>query len=432
MTPRLPRVRRIALALAFALAAAILGTRCDSPATKPVVTPPSPPASEAELVTALQDAYATHDAPWFESLLHPEFGLVSEYGSWCHEAHVCIHRRMFASAGGTAVDPPLYPDLEVLSITPDFQPLSAFTPIHNYDRTTVFPAGLDPDRWKLTAAPCRVTALFNLRGDTDYRPASTSLLVVAEDLAKARGEAGKYTLFRWSETQYSAVEGAPGKSENRHWGAFLSLFGDGCEFCENGPPRPPVPDFIETPEEVAQAVAASIAGLTPATYESLLFDDFRYYVDASVPGDRWWSRDEELRIFGRMARPQDYGSTGSPVPPGLWPTGLEFLLTRTSNFTERSEYYASASNSTGLDRMRWRVVAAVFRINGNLHTAGGSLEFAGNTTAIVAEDLQTPRGAGNRFFLYRWFDSGLPVMQSASTASAVPALSWSAVKEQYR
>lgn len=415
------------------LAALMLGTRCDSPATKPVVTPPAPPASEIELVTALQDAYSTLDGRRLESLLHPEFGLVSDDQGWCHEAHVCIHRRIFAAAGGVPLDPPLNAELEVLAITADFQPLSAFTPVHNYDRTAAFPAGLDPVRWKLTAAPCRVTALFNLRGDTDYRPASTSFLVVAEDLTKAGGEAGKYTLFRWSEMGYSAAQSAREQSENRTWSVFLSIFGDGCNFCADGPPRPTVPDIIRSPDELAQAVAGTIAGLSPATYAPLLMGDFRYYVDASVPGNRSWSRDEELRIFGRMARPQDYAGTGNPVPPGAWPTGLAFSITRTSNFTERPEYYASAANSTGLDRVRWRVEAAVFRADGNLVTASGSARaFASSMMVIVAEDLQAPPAAGNRFFLYRCFDSGVPAMQSAPNASAVPAVSWSAVKAQYR
>ena len=383
---------------------------------------------------ALQDAYSTLDAPLFESLLHPGFGLVSEQYGWCRDAHVCLHRRIFASAAGTPIDPPLPPDLAVAGISATFELLSPFVPIYTYYQTAAFPAGLDPDQWRLTAASCRVTALFDLRGDTDYRPTSTPLLVVAEDLAKQPGQAGKYTLFRWNEAvDFSGASTAPQSTAGLLWGRFLPIFGGGCEFCAGGPPQPPIPDVIRTPEELVQAVAASIEGLTPAIYRPLLFGDFLYYVDASVSGARSWNRDEELRIFDRMAHPQDYMNSDRPVPDNLWPTELDFVVTGTSNFTERSEYYASAGNPTGLNRSRWRVVAASFRINGNLHTTGASpLEFSSNTSAVVAEDMQAVRGAIDRFFLYRWFDSGMPAMQTGTRAVAIPTASWSTVKMQYR
>lgn len=203
-----------------------------------IIDGPPPPASEAELIVALEDAYRTRSLSRFEPLFHADFWYFESTtgGSIaiCRNRWICLHRRLFEPQNIPPSDPPLPPDLWLVSISISVAPESAFVDEPAYYRSDTNPGGLDPARWRATAATGAVSVLFETQGETDYQVSSRARFVVANDRSKASRVAGKYTFYRIEVVDSPRVDLTPVTS----WIAVLDRY-DGCDACPPPPPMKP-------------------------------------------------------------------------------------------------------------------------------------------------------------------------------------------------
>ena len=122
-------------------------------------------------------------------------------------------------------------------------------------------------------------------------------------------------------------------------------------------------------------------------------------------GEAFWDATEELRMHRRLFEPENV-LPGEPPASCPWLLHLVVAFERESpSWTERPEYYRSASNPGGLDADRWRATGAIAQSECFVETASeNDYRLESRSEFVVIEDRVKPLGAERKFLLYRWLD----------------------------
>ncbi len=162
--------------------------------------------------------------------------------------------------------------------------------------------------------------------------------------------------------------------------------------------------------------------LFPAPEDSL---PFYFFLDTG--GN--WDGTEELRIHRRMFLPQAPLTGETPVPQDLWLVSIDIQLTPQTEWTERPDLYRSASNPTGVDPGKWRVMEASYHAYVFFKTQGlTDYMVNGRENFVVVENLRKQPGEARKFLIYWWEDLG----SVAAHSTAVEPSSWGMLKRLYR
>ena len=179
-----------------------------SPVSKPPAPPIGPPGNPEEFIKVLEGAYRTRNYDTFASLLSAETGaeylFILEPNSpgdhqWGRTEELRIQQRMFRPEDIQPGDPPLNPDLWLVSIDISLTPQQGFTEARTFYRSDSNPEGLDPAVWKAMEAVYNTDVLFDLQGQTDFQVTGRASFVVIENLAKNIGDAVKFLIYRWED-----------------------------------------------------------------------------------------------------------------------------------------------------------------------------------------------------------------------------------------
>lgn len=196
------------LTIALFAAATLLGGCIFSPAPAPP-TPPPPPRpidSPEALVEALSNAYQTRRFDRIEGLFHDDYQFVlhpnpddpSQPINWGRTEELRIHKRMFEPQNIAPSDPPLDPNLWLVSVTINLSG-TTFEERTEFYSSATNPEGLEPTTWKALGADYDTSVLFETQGETDYLVTGRAWFVVVQDLTKTPGETGSFLLYRWQD-----------------------------------------------------------------------------------------------------------------------------------------------------------------------------------------------------------------------------------------
>ena len=374
----------------------------------------------AAVVEALASAYLARDPQAFASLLPHEgspafrFELVAPAldgsTSWNGETERLAHERMFHPDGPWSPRVPARLWLRQVDI--ELKPRTGFVqPTDGRDTP-------DPRRWRRLVAEYESHLRVVTRDTTQIEVRGVCDFTVLEDLRLPLGAPGKFFLYRWREVQaIGATFGVEASHEWLSWSELKQLY----------LPPPAVDSQATLVRFLARAyrdrdlieLLALLGGEPGAEY--------RFVRDAPDPetGETGWDFGEELRIHGRMFRPD---VADPPLPAELRLTRADVQFTAQTAFVERTDLYRSTTNPDGLDPARWRVTAAVYGSDGPIETAGTRIfQLLGRVRFVVLEDLQNGAGTPRRFLLYRWED----LEDAAHTAAAEP-ISWTGLRLLYR
>jgi hypothetical protein len=164
-----------------------------------------PPPAIADVVTALEAAYAARDLVAFTALLHPDFAygpLPIPNRPW-HFAHeVRAHRRMFTPDDLAPGDPPVPADLRVLGVDIELTIVTmSATGGAGAERATQGAPSDFPGEWTVR---CAASVLVHTAGPTDYQVTSIQTLV----LDSAPGASSALRIRGWIESFGAAVQPA--------------------------------------------------------------------------------------------------------------------------------------------------------------------------------------------------------------------------------
>lgn len=373
-----------------------------------------PPRSEGELVGALESAYRERDPAVFEPLFHPEFTyheVDDDRVVWtCRERWLCQHRNLFDPQHA---EPPIPHELQLVGLEFAAGPVTAFEEKPEYYASDVHPQGLDPQRWRVTAADVEFRIFVDLLGETDYEWRQRSNLVVLEDRAKASGETGKYTFLA-----IELVSVARKAEEPPTWGLFLELLGGLCDDC-------PLPTAVQA---VVDTLERAYATLDRHAFARLLHPDF-VFSPAPVP-NRPWGRVYEERVHRRMFTPDDLAPGDVPVPADLRVQRIDIALavqSATLSGETGSEPVGAGVTTTVMPRRLWsvRIQAHVF-----VDTQGATDYQIDTVQHLALAPLpETPRA----LCIYSWYESTLnkPEAPHGRTPDGVEAISWRALRRLY-
>lgn len=176
-----------------------------------------------------------------------------------------------------------------------------------------------------------------------------------------------------------------------------------------------VPTVIGKSEDLIQVLAEAYRTRDITLFASLLANDpdnnaeYLFLLDPAAGSlDDQWGYDLETRIHQRMFEPQNTPAGQSPVPAEYWLTSINITLTRSTQFTERTDlYYDATTNPTGLVRDKWKAEDAIYATD-VLFDTQGQLDFqvTGRANFVVIEDLTKSIGDAGKFLILQWNDLG--------------------------
>ena len=180
-------------------------------------SPPDPcvqtPCSPQAVIDHLVAAYRTSSFPLFDPLLHDDYVFYAhsqEPLEWDRFEELRVHRRMFDRSVIHIPEPVMPPPLRIYCT---WTPVIPFEPMLDL-YPPPFPV-YDPARWSFFRAVFSTVAVFVPTATVGGR----QYVVVAQDLTKARGEPGAYTLFAWQDL------GPPGADDRLTWTEIKRLWG---------------------------------------------------------------------------------------------------------------------------------------------------------------------------------------------------------------
>jgi hypothetical protein len=132
---------------------------------------------------------------------------------------------MFEPQNIDAGEPPLDPDLWLVSVNIRLSPESDWVERPDLYRSPANPNGLDPARWRAEEAVYEHFVLLDVHGATDYLVEGRCRYVVLEDLSVPKGWKGEFTLLRWEELPPEAA-GRAGLGQSRTWGELKALYAE--------------------------------------------------------------------------------------------------------------------------------------------------------------------------------------------------------------
>jgi hypothetical protein len=158
--------------------------------------------------------------------------------------------------------------------------------------------------------------------------------------------------------------------------------------------------LIRGPErdEVLAALQSAYAGRISSLLELIAIEDgavYEFHYPESLPsGAASWDAVEELRIHRRLFEPENV--LPGELPACSWLFRLVATFERESpNWTERPEFYRSASNREGLDPERWRATGASARSECLIETVGETdYRVLNQSEFVVIEDRAKLLGGG--------------------------------------
>ncbi len=194
---------------------------------------------------------------------------------------------------------------------------------------------------------------------------------------------------------------------------------------------------VESDSALVEVLAAAYRQRDAATMEALLADrdgaEFLFFGQMVGRGDMTWGTERERRIHRRMFDPGHVPPEEPPVPEERRVQGIELTLRRLFPFEERPHLYAdTVSGRSGLDRSRWRVTAATYRVSMQVHVPALSFyPTFGSVTFFVVEDRERPPGTPGKFLLYRWEDQTPDSELQTAGGIETAGHSWTRIKETY-
>jgi hypothetical protein len=105
-----------------------------------------------------------------------------------------------------------------------------------------------------------------------------------------------------------------------------------------------------------------------------------------------------------------------------WLVGIYISLTQSAEFRERTDFYESFTNPTGLSPTRWKVTDAVYATDVFFDTQDTDFQATGRANFVVIEDLERQLGADGKFLLLQWNDLGTNAKATQATWSGVKSL----------
>ncbi|MFQ5600847.1 MAG: hypothetical protein ACE5G2_09870 [Candidatus Krumholzibacteriia bacterium] len=400
--------------------------------------------SEEALVAALEDAYRQQSFTLFARLLADadggyvfamRFQLRSGVSEWGRDKELLIHHRMLEPQRLAPDEPPVPAQLLIESIDVSFSPREPFS-----ERTDLYydpvknPAGLDPERWRVTQASYTVRGGIRMQNLWGYRMQSPSRFVVIDDLSRMIGERGKYRLYRWEDQSYpnlksdgSAEPGAADAVPSWSWAQIKELY----------LPEPGIDSETAFIREFEHAYGHMSHGSFAAFLSGRDGAEFRFETHAAVSaGPASWGRTEELEIHERMFNPRFWQAGELPVPQDLRMESIRIHLTPLTEFSERPElYHHDATNPSGLDPGRWRASRATYWSYAYLATKGPDYQVSGPVRFTVLEDRARSVGEAGKFTLHHWEELDLESAEAPHTPmlqSGVREVTWATVKGFYR
>ena len=165
--------------------------------------------------------------------------------------------------------------------------------------------------------------------------------------------------------------------------------------CSEDPLAPPTSDglIVASDSALVDTLAAVYRERDATKLSAMLADrdgvEF-VFVGSMFGRNMHWGAERERRIHRRMFDPTHILPGEPPVPADHWLDGLSLSMTRISSFAERHDmYFDPTTNPHGLDRARWRITAATYRVGLRVYVA--AMDFypvSGRVTFIVVEDLE--------------------------------------------
>jgi hypothetical protein len=194
---------------------------------------------------------------------------------------------------------------------------------------------------------------------------------------------------------------------------------------------PKDPGATPQPANAVEALKLAYVHRDYAAFAALLHPDFRFVLDQPTPGgENSWGRDEELRIHRRMFDPNNIPATEPPLNPELRITAVEASLSVAGELSERSDFYRSATNPSGLDDTHWQCLAGDWNTNVLFRTAGETdYLISGRGYFVIAVDRTKAADDPTRFQLYQWTDLGV---HKPGGVAGVEGRTWTDVKILYR
>jgi len=373
--------------------------------------PTLPPQSESELLIELERTFNSRDIDALEILFHPEFTYheVADDVIWmCRDRWLCQHRNVFDPQ---SAQPPLPPEYAVGTLDFTATPISGFVERPEYYSLQGQPEGLDPQRWRISAAEVDVRLSFELAGDTDYVARQRSNFVVVEGRSKSTGEAGKYAFYSIELVSVLRKSVIPPT-----WGVLVSAFGGQCDECST-------PSVVS---HVVDALAQAYATQDLQNFASLLHPDFAFW-PGPIP-NRPWGRAYEVRAHRRMFRPDDLAPGDIPVPAALRVRNVDISLEiLRSSLASEPGTLPTLATATLLPRRMWIVRT---RADVLVRTLGPiDYQIASIQELALAPIPEAP----NSLRIFSWYESTTPAGLDLSGRSehGVEAISWRALRRLY-
>lgn len=394
-----------------------LVTACTDDLAKPP-GPPAPPTSPEELVAALAQTYRLRcfecagdllaSLPEAEFTFVPPVPMPDNTIAWGLATERLVTRRLLRPDVAVPGELPVPAALWTTHVRVVFSQATPFVERPDLYASPSNPNGLPPARWKAMDATYTSDVFVETQGEIDYQILSRDNFVVLEDLSKAAGEAGKFSLYVWEELEPAV---AIAEVEAAGWSEIKALYATASPITSE-------PLFIESLAEAYRRRDAT-------AYANLLGEDFSFILEPD-PGnpEPSWGRAEEARIHQRMFEPENVPPGEPPVPPQLWLRSVTIALTPQAAFVERPDVYASPSNPEGLDRERWRATAATYAYNIFFETQGETdYQATGSVAFTVTADRRKLTGTPGRYALYRCEDLGTSLASQPAT--------WTLIKKLY-
>jgi hypothetical protein len=170
------------------------------------------------------------------------------------------------------------------------------------------------------------------------------------------------------------------------------------------------PKVVQNPDDLIQNLAVAYRNRNITDFAALLANDptnkAEYLFQLDSPQLENWDYNEEVRIHQRMFEPESTPPGQSPVPAEYWLAAIQITLTRSAEFTERTDLYESASNPTGLPKDKWFASDAIYATDVFFDTQDTDFQVTGRANFVVIEDLTKNIGDAGKFLILQWNDLG--------------------------
>jgi hypothetical protein len=425
-------MHRLAVPALLAAAVAILLSGCSEESNFIGSVDPGPPQVAEDIAGHLEGAYHAMDLQWFGSLLADDPDLPAyrftlgesgcPYEFWGRDEELAIHAALF---GGAAVSPPgsATGDLVITDISITLTQQTEFTERHDLYASTQNPQGIDASHFQVVDAIYDANLFLETDAEDDYIVRGELELVVAVDLQKEVGDAGKVVILEWHDLG-SVRAAAPSAVVELTWAMIKSLY-------RTQPQAAHCP--ATSAEELIQDLASAYRERDWQWLMSLFVHDTPDsldYVFVTAPSsglpDESWGYVVEERIHRRMLQPADTPMGETPVPAELWLTSVIITMTQETAFTEREDLY-SPQNPDGLSPERWKATDAIYGTD-VLFDLQGPIDYqvTGQALFVVIEDLQKPLGVDGKFLVLQWND-----LAPSVAITSVQQKTWSEIKNLY-